>query len=305
MAEPRGGTTALLYAATVLIWGASWIGVAFQIEAVEPVHAVLYRYIAAAALTFLWLAVAGRGPGMPARAHPVAAAMGVAIFGASYVMVYEAIGLGLSSGVAAVLFSLLAPINAANAALFLRERPGPGFALSASLGLAGIALLFLDDLRTLVAGESAPLALFLCLAAVYASSLGNLGSRRMAALGVDVLKANAWAMLYAAVALLAWALAFARPFTYSLAPEFLVSFGLLTVFSTVVAFWTYFTLVHRIGAAKAAYSFVAFPAVALAISSIWEGYEWTWPRLLGVLLVAAGNLTLLRGARSAPRPASP
>lgn len=294
----------LLYLVTVLIWGASWIGISYQIAEVEPVHAVLYRYALAAVLTFLLLAALGRLKPMPARAHVVCLVMGVVLFGVNYVMVYEAVALGLSSGLAAVVFSLLLVMNALNARVFHGERPGPGFALAAGLGLGGIACLFVEDVMALAGGAAPPLALIICVIAVYGASIGNMLSRRFAPLGVDVLTANGWAMAYAALTLLPYAALFERPFTFSTGTGYLVSLVLLTVFATIVAFWTYFTLVARIGAARAAYSFVAFPAVALVISSIWEGFVWTPAHVVGIVLILIGNLTLLRGAQASSRAAS-
>nr|WP_237714187.1 EamA family transporter [Vibrio campbellii] len=48
--------------------------------------------------------------------------------------------------------------------------------------------------------------------------------------------------------------------------------------------------VGRIGASKAAYCTALFPLVALSLSTLFEGYEWTWLSVLGVALVLAGNL---------------
>ena len=294
----------VLYLVTVLIWGASWIGISFQIAEVEPVHAVLYRYALAALLTFLLLAALRRLKPMPVRAHLICLVLGVILFGANYVAVYEAVAMGLSSGLAAVVYSLLLVMNALNARLFLGERPGPGFALAAGLGLLGIGCLFVEDVTALAGGAAPPVAVAICVVAVYGASVGNLLFRRLAPLGVDVLTANGWAMAYAALTLLPYAAIFARPFTFSTGTGYLVSLGLLTIFSTIIAFWTYFTLMARIGAARAAYSFVAFPAVALAISSIWEGFAWTPAAIAGVVLILIGNVTLLRGAQASARAAS-
>ena len=37
-----------LYAATVLIWGTTWLGIKLQLGSVDPMVSVLYRFIAAA-----------------------------------------------------------------------------------------------------------------------------------------------------------------------------------------------------------------------------------------------------------------
>lgn len=287
-------TNILLYAATVLIWGASWIGVRFQVAEASPAHGVLYRFALAAFLTLAALAAIRRLAPMTGRQHLLCLGMGLAMFAVNYLLVYTAIGLGLTTGLAALVYSLLIVMNAANARLFFGEAPGPGAVPAAALGLAGMGFLFAEDLMAFT-GAGAGLGALLCIGGVYGASLGNMISRRLQAEKVDVLTANGWAMAYGAAALLLWSLATDRNFAVPTSAPFLVSLVLLAVFSTIAAFWTYLTLLGRIGAARAAYAFVAFPAVALAISSIWEGYVWTTPHLIGVALIVAGNLALLRG----------
>lgn len=286
--------TPILYILTVLIWGASWVGISFQVGQVLPVHGVLYRYVLAAALLHLFLTIKG-GARLSVGQHGLSASMGLLMFAANYVLVYSAISLGLTSALAAVVFSLLIVMNAINTAIFFGEAPGRALFPAAALGLTGVALLFSDDIALIMSGRAAGLPLLLCIGAVYGASLGNMLSRKLQATGAQVTTANAWAMTYAACGLLVWSLVFEQPFTWSLKPSFLVSLGILTVFSTIIAFWCYLTLLGRIGAARAAYAFVAFPAVALALSSLFEGLEWTTPKIAGVVLVLLGNVALLRG----------
>jgi len=56
-------------------------------------------------------------------------------------------------------------------------------------------------------------------------------------------------------------------------------------------------LLSRIGASRAGYSTVLFPVVALAISTIFEGYVWTTLAISGLAVVLAGNLLMLTGRR--------
>ncbi|MNJ77458.1 hypothetical protein D3C77_749620 [compost metagenome] len=44
------------------------------------------------------------------------------------------------------------------------------------------------------------------------------------------------------------------------------------------------------GPARAAYCTVLFPVVALGVSTVAEGYQWTPPALVGLVLVMGGNL---------------
>ena len=80
----------------------------------------------------------------------------------------------------------------------------------------------------------------------------------------------------------------------------MLSLVYLALFASVFGFGAYLTLLQRIGADRAAYSSVLFPLVALALSTLVEGYRWTPLAAIGVALVLAGNLVVLRRPRAAP-----
>ena len=63
--------------------------------------------------------------------------------------------------------------------------------------------------------------------------------------------------------------------------------------SSVLAFAAYLRLLDRIGPARAGYSTVLYPVVALAISTVVEGYVWTPIAMAGLALVIGGNLVML------------
>jgi drug/metabolite transporter (DMT)-like permease len=75
--------------------------------------------------------------------------------------------------------------------------------------------------------------------------------------------------------------------------QFNLSLLYLSLFGSVLAFGAYLTLVGRIGPAKAAYTMVLFPIVALGISTLFENYHWSWFALIGVSIVALGNVIIL------------
>ena len=65
----------------------------------------------------------------------------------------------------------------------------------------------------------------------------------------------------------------------------------------MLAFGVYFTLLGRIGAARAGYTTVMYPVVALVMSTIAEGYRWSLLSGLGLAAVLLGNLLVLRVPR--------
>ena len=79
--------------------------------------------------------------------------------------------------------------------------------------------------------------------------------------------------------------------------QYLGALFYLAVAGSVIAFGCYLTLIHRIGADKGAYAGVAFPIVALLISTWLEGFLWTFSAVLGVLLIVTGNILALSNPR--------
>jgi len=56
---------------------------------------------------------------------------------------------------------------------------------------------------------------------------------------------------------------------------YLAVLAYLAIGASVIAFVAYLTLVANEGAARAGYATVLFPIVALAVSTVMEGFEWT------------------------------
>jgi len=71
----------------------------------------------------------------------------------------------------------------------------------------------------------------------------------------------------------------------------------LAVIGSVVGFTTYLMLVQRLGSSRAAYATVLFPILALAISTLFEGYRWTALGGLGLVLCLLGNVVMFAPAR--------
>jgi drug/metabolite transporter (DMT)-like permease len=95
----------------------------------------------------------------------------------------------------------------------------------------------------------------------------------------------------------AFALITGAPFRFETTPSYVASLVYLALFGSVIAFGAYLTLLGRIGADRAAYASMLFPLVALGFSTIFEGYRWSVPALVGVLLVLSGNFIVLSRRR--------
>ena len=114
---------------------------------------------------------------------------------------------------------------------------------------------------------------------------------------------TAWAMLYGAGLMLVLGLIRGQQLTIEVSWQYIGGGLWLAVFGSVLAFTAYLTLLGRIGASRAAYATVLFPPIALGISTLVEGYQWTWSGLVGLPLVLAG-IVLINQTRTSRTPAA-
>lgn len=288
-------TNLLLYGAVVVIWGSSWIGIRLQLGVVPPEVSIAYRFMLAAAIMWAFGLLARRRMRVPLAQHPWLAAQGLFLFGLNYIFVYFG-SQYLASGLVSVLFSILTVFNIVNAALFFGSPLQGRILIGAAVGLLGIVLVFAPEVRSFDLTIDSLKGLAWCLGGTFFASLGMMVSLRNLRNGLPVIEANTWGMSYGALFVSLIALAEGKPFIFDPAPAYGISLGFLALFSTVIGFVCYLSLQGRIGPERTAYTSVLFPIIALAISTVYEDYQWSWSALSGVVLVLWGNVVILTPA---------
>jgi drug/metabolite transporter (DMT)-like permease len=73
----------------------------------------------------------------------------------------------------------------------------------------------------------------------------------------------------------------------------------LGIFASALAFTLYFGVLRIIGPAKAAYSSVIIPVIAMLFSTVFEGYRWSLLAGAGAVLTGIGLVIALRARRPA------
>jgi drug/metabolite transporter (DMT)-like permease len=285
-----------LYVAAVLIWGSTWIAITLQLGKVPPEVSVAYRFMLASLILLAWCGARGLRLAFPWRDHLWIALQGALLFGVNYVCVYLAEG-RISSGLVALVFSLMVFLNILGARVFFATPLNPTAVLGAIVGVSGVALIVLPELRSSELGTPG-LGIALALVGTVSASFGNMVASRNQRRGLPVLQLNAFGMLYGALLVGLYALSIGRPFVFDGSTRYLLSLLYLALFGSVFAFGAYLTLIGRIGADRAGYAMVAIPMVALLISTVFEGLPWRGYSLVGAGLCLAGNaLVVWRKAR--------
>lgn len=288
-------TVFFLFTATVLIWGSSWIAIAFQLGDVPVLVSIFYRFALAAIVMIAGLLVLGRLQTPNVWRFVVLQAL--CLFSFNFICFYNATGL-ISSGLVSVVFSLASIFNAVNARVIYKERISPRVISAGVIGVSGLLLLFWHDLFTRFDMDSLRGVAWAC-GGTMLFSLGNMVSRKNTSVGVAPITANAWGMGIGSFVVLALIWLSGTPIVAPTGLTYVGALVYLSVMGSVVGFTTYLLLVQNVGSAKAGYATVVFPLVALLLSTLFEGYEWTGTAIFGVALIVVGNLVMFTTPRRA------
>lgn len=283
---------ATLYLVTVLIWGSTWLAIKFQLGEVAPELSIAYRFGLAALILILFSLVRRLPMRFSLKTHGFFALQGLLLFSLNYILVYLAEGY-LTSGLVAIIFSLIIVLNVLFGAIFLANPVRVQVVVGAVLGLIGLSLVFLPELSNLNLSSQKMVGMLLALISTVSASLGNVVSARNQRQKLPVIQTNAYGMLYGAIFMMVLALFRGAPLQFDTSPGYIVSLFYLAIFGSVIAFGSYLTLLGRIGLDRAAYVTVLFPVIALLLSTIFENLEWGIYQLLGVVLILAGNAVVL------------
>lgn len=254
-----------------------------------------YRFFLAAIVLLCFCLVTRQRLRFGWRDHAFVALQGLLLFSLNYILFYFTIE-HLTSGVVAVTFSTIVFMNIINGALLFRTPVSGRVLAGAGLGLAGIALVFWPELARVHLTGTTLQSLGLAVLATWVASLGNMAALRNQRRGLPIVQTNTLGMGYGAALAAVAALALDAELRFDWSVGYVASLVYLAVFASVIAFGCYLSLLGRIGADRAAYASVLFPIVALGLSTLFEGYQWSTMALVGVITVISGNLLVLTGA---------
>ena len=280
--------TITLFTTTVLIWGTTWIAIAAQVGEVPITVSIFFRFALAGLIMLAGLALMRRLERPALWRFVVIQAL--CLFCFNFVGLYKASAL-IPSGLVSIVFSLASIFNAVNARLFFGDQITARTILAGSVGTIGLLLVFWRDLFAnfhFGVLQGIGWAVF----GTLMFSVGNMASRKNSGLGITPVSANAWGMGIGAFVLLIIILVSGQPLVLSTTPTYWLALVYLAVIGSVAGFTAYLVLAARIGSARAGYATVLFPIVALAISTVFEGYSWTPLAMIGATLAVMGNVIM-------------
>ena len=285
-------SNSFLYLITVLIWGSTWVAINYQLGDVAPEASVTYRFALAALILFLFAKMKHLPMLFSLKQHGLFAAFGICLFGLNYLLLYNA-QQHINSALACIAFSTLMLMNIINAKVFFKTHITKQVYFGGAFGLFGIVTLFWPQLTDMELGAATFLGLGLCLLGTFSASIGNMLSIKNQKNNVPIVQANAWGMLYGAIFTSIAGVVQGKQFTFSFEPAYLSSLIYLSLLGSVIAFGCYLSLMTRIGPHKTSYANIIFPAIAVLISTVVEGFTWSEYTVIGLSFVLLGNLVVL------------
>jgi drug/metabolite transporter (DMT)-like permease len=285
-----------LYVITVLIWGSTWIAINYQLGDVPPEASIIYRFGLAALILFAYCRFKNLSLTFNIKQHVQFILFGLTLFGCNYYFIYSA-QQHINSALTSIAFSMIMFFNVVNARIWFKTKITQQTYIGAILGLIGIIVLFWPQINDTDLGKETLLGLSLCLIGTLLASTGNMVSMKNKLMNLPMMQANAWGMFYGTLIMTTVLLAQGKSFSFSYTLPYISSLLYLSIFGSIIAFASYLTLLNNIGAHKASYTSVMFPAVAVIISTIFEGFSWNIYTVVGLLIIVAGNIAVLTKPR--------
>jgi drug/metabolite transporter (DMT)-like permease len=134
---PAGrGRNFFVFIVLALVWGSTWLVIKDQISVVAPAWSVAWRFLLAGTVMLGLCAARGEQLALPAPALRLTALIALSQFVLNFQLVYAS-ELYLTSGLVAVLFSLMLVPNALLARAFIKIPIGGRFLAGSAVALVG------------------------------------------------------------------------------------------------------------------------------------------------------------------------
>jgi len=296
LARDQHSQAAFLYAAIVLVWGSTWAVIPYQLGDVAEELSIAYRFALGSIVLFVYAAATGRRLSIPLPFYPMIVVTGSLMFSLNYLFTYMAVSY-VTSGLVAVVFSLLVISNAFFERLFFRTPIDGRLVLASLFGITGIACLFWPEVDAFSLQDESLYGVLLTVIAVILASLGNMGAIVNNSRNLPVVSVNAHGMAWGALMSALIAVVRGDELIFPTTPEYIVSLLYLAIVGSSLVFGFYLVLLRSIGSARAAYTSVLFPLVALLLSTFLENYQWSYQAVAGVIAILAGNWLALTKIR--------
>ncbi len=288
-----------ILAGLTIAWGFNWTALKVALAEVSPWTFRSVCLGAGSGVLFAVLRAGGQPLGVPRGQWQRLALL--AFFNITCWNILIAYGVALiPSGRAAILAYTMPVWAIPLSVLVLGEQLDARRAAGLALGLAGLALLLLEDLAKL---RAAPLGTLLVLGAAFTWGLGTVLQKRFP-VAMPVGAYTAWIMLIGGAPIFVGALAFdsARPL-----PELSLPAALGVLYNVLIAFawahWAWLELATALPVSVFSISMLVIPAVGAVSGTLFLGERASWQEFAALALFSGALFSVTAPKNSAAPPA--
>lgn len=271
-----------------LAWSFSWFAMRLQVDSFLPIElSVFYRFFLTSILMFALCLMTRQRMLLTKKEIPYFIFIALTNFFANFLIGYFAVHF-IASGVIATIFSLSIITSEILSSILDRRKMDRKVVLSSIIGCVGLAFFIFptinfaqyDDMMKVLTG----FVLSIIMMIIYSTGTVLVARNR---------KVNA-TPLYTSIAygsgigsLFLFGVNFARgnEFAFDYSAQYILSLSYLVIIASVIAFICLFYLIQKIGSAKANYTALVYPAIALITSAYFENFHFTILSVVGFVMI--------------------
>jgi drug/metabolite transporter (DMT)-like permease len=282
----------VLFISTLICWSPTWYLIKFQFGVVDPLISIFYRFFIASIIVFIFLILSKKKMSFNLHQHLSFLLLGVTLFSLNYIFFYLA-NTYLISGIVTIAFSTILIMNILGERIYFKIKSSKETLFAAGFGIVGILIIFGNELLNFRLEDKTHIGIILSFIATFWASTGNLVHQKNSKDKIPFIQSIAYGMLYGALFTLIVAKFRGAEIIFDNSTSYILSFLYLSIIGSVVAFYLYLKLLESIGSARAGYIGVIMPIVALIISTLFEGLQWTNNLIFGLPVLIFGCVLIL------------
>lgn len=282
----------VLFISTLICWSPTWYLIKFQFGVVDPLISIFYRFFIASIIVFIFLILSQKKMSFNLHQHLSFLLLGVTLFSLNYIFFYLA-NTYLISGIVTIAFSTILIMNILGERIYFKIKSSKQTLFAAGFGIVGILIIFGNELLNFKLEDKTHIGIILSFIATFWASTGNLVHQKNSKDKIPFIQSIAYGMLYGSIFTLIVAKFRGAEIIFDNSISYILSFLYLSIIGSVVAFYLYLKLLDNIGSARAGYIGVIMPIIALIISTIFEGLQWSNNLIIGLPVLIFGCVLIL------------
>lgn len=280
--------TKLAFIGMCIAWGFSWFAMKLQVQSfVAPEISLFYRFASVAALmTIISFASRTRLKFFKSEL-PFFASIALTNFCLNFLIGYHASKL-IASGMIAVIFSLSIIVSEVLKSLLEGKKIEKNVVVSGIFGFFGLCFFVIPTLKLGKNNDlkQTALGLALAFAMMLVFSLGNfLVEKNRRKNHTPLFTLITYCSFFSSIYFIFLNFVLGNKLEFDPSFSYVASLFYQIIFASILAFSCLFFLIQKIGAARANYTSLVYPTIALLVSSFFEDFRFTFLGTFGLALI--------------------